>query len=367
MASSGSAFRVALLGAGGIAPEHAAHLRAIPGIELAAVCDLAIDRAQKLARKYQIPRVFRSLPEMLQDCKPDVVHVLAPPTEHVKLALQCLPAGSHVFIEKPLGVSVAECRELQRVAEAASRVVGVNHNLVYRPVVQRLIGEIRACRLGRIEHVGIGMSLPPAKIRTAPGNPYMFQAPQNMLFESACHPLSVVRRLLGRLQKTESLITGWTVLASGKAYYSSWQSSLLCERGTAQLAFSVGRAFGHVWMNVLGQDGFAFVDFAQDSMILTEYSAYRPVVAGLGATLANSRRLIGGAGRNARNYFLTALGARRYPTPGDAGMRDSIASFYRALRHGQSPPEGLSEGMAVVEFCEEIFAGAFPRAAAEAR
>ena len=134
--------RVGLLGAGGISPAHADALRQLEGVELVAVCDRAIGRARELQRLYSIPFAFGSIEEMLERGRLDAVHILLPPELHVPLALECLGAGRHVFVEKPLGMSVDECRTLRQAAEKAGRSVGVNHNVVFSHVMQDLMEEI---------------------------------------------------------------------------------------------------------------------------------------------------------------------------------------------------------------------------------
>jgi len=101
--------RVAILGAGGISSGHAGVLRELPQARLVAVCDLDPERMNRLARGHAIPEAYSSIEGMLGRSRPDVVHVLLPPGDHVRAALQCLEAGAHVFVENPMGVSVVEC------------------------------------------------------------------------------------------------------------------------------------------------------------------------------------------------------------------------------------------------------------------
>ena len=110
--------RVGLVGAGGIAPEHAEALRLLGDIELAAVCDLQTGRAKALAGEWGIGAVYTSLPEMLAAEKLDVVHILTQPQHHVDPAMECLRAGCHVYVEKPLGLTTADCRRV--VEESAA-------------------------------------------------------------------------------------------------------------------------------------------------------------------------------------------------------------------------------------------------------
>jgi predicted dehydrogenase len=350
--------RTAILGAGGISPMHAAVLRDLPNARLVAVCDLSPERGNRLARAYAIPDAFCSMEAMLERSRPDVVHVLLPPSEHVRCAVQCLEAGAHVFVEKPMGVSLAECGELRRAAVARGRTVGVNHNMLYRPVVQRLIGEIRANRLGRLAHVTVGWSIPPEKIRHVASVRYAFEAPQNALLEWAVHPLSIIRRLLGRLEEVCAVAGRERSTESGQAYTSSWQASMRCERGTAQLVLAVGEGYDCGWVDVLGEDALAHVDIRQDAMILSEHRPGRPSIAGLRHALSNAGRLVASAGRNYRDDVLAMFGSRSHGTPAELAMRDSIHAFYAALERGQCPPEGLDQGAATVEYCERLWQSA---------
>ena len=74
--------RVGLVGAGYIADWHAQGLRSVENVELVAVCDRALERAQALAGKFGVARAYGSLEEMLAAERLDAVHVLVPPDLH---------------------------------------------------------------------------------------------------------------------------------------------------------------------------------------------------------------------------------------------------------------------------------------------
>lgn len=355
---SRNSHRVALLGAGGISSVHARVLRGFSRARMVAVCDVSEERAASIAERFAIPKVFTSVAAMLDECRPDVVHVLLPPPAHVPLALQCMEAGSHVFLEKPIALSTVECGELRRVALASGRKVGVNHQLLYLPAVQQLIREIRAGRLGRLAHVNVVWSMPDAS--WSPADKFFLQAPQNVLLEWGVHPLSVVRRLLGNVRGASSLVTGEVRTASGKCFRPIWQSSLECERGTAQIMIGVGVGFGAGRFDIVGEDAFVHLDLSQDYMILTEDSPYHPAVVEFAHAWTNFRRMCSSSYCHVKNYVLGGLGRQSVSGPSDIAWRDSILSFYDALERGTAPPEGLEEGSAVVEYCEAIFRSAFP-------
>src|SRR5690242_12909111 len=92
--------KAALIGAGQIARQHLGCLKTLPGVELASICDLSPAAAEAAAERYGIGAWFTDHRAMLEDIRPDVVHVTTPPTFHFGLAMDALTAGSHVIVEK---------------------------------------------------------------------------------------------------------------------------------------------------------------------------------------------------------------------------------------------------------------------------
>lgn len=111
--------RAAVVGFGKMGMLHSSILRAMPGVELVAVVE-----PQPLFR-YFGPRVVRtpfrkSLQQCLDKDAPDVVYVTTPTSSHPALAEQSLEAGCGVFVEKPLGPTVASCDALLATARRRS-------------------------------------------------------------------------------------------------------------------------------------------------------------------------------------------------------------------------------------------------------
>jgi predicted dehydrogenase len=85
--------------------------------------------------------------------KIDAIVIAAPAPLHGELAEQALAAGMHVFVEKPLAMSVDEAAAVVRAARAAQRVLFVGHVLLYHPAVRRMLGLIREGAIGSVRHV----------------------------------------------------------------------------------------------------------------------------------------------------------------------------------------------------------------------
>jgi predicted dehydrogenase len=342
------ALRVGFVGTGDIAARHAEILRSIPEAVLVAVCDLALERAHAFGGRYGVPQVYPSAEEMLSSEHPDVVHVLTPPQAHASVTLQALRAGSHVLVEKPLATSVADGERLQRESVSASRLCGVNHTMTHLPVVDRLIDLIRGRRLGRVDHVSVMFSVPPAYV-SGDADHYMFQRPANLLFEFAPHPFSLVHLLMGRLTHATCLASGERRLSDDGRYFSEWQIPLICERGTASVHLSIGRGV-HAWrLHVLGQDGAADADLLRGTLCVDE--AHPGRIAGpIGAACAHARETLSAAiGGIAHQYGLLL---RRESSRRAEPFSRSITAFYRSILTGAPLREDVTAGQAVVEFCE---------------
>ena len=120
--------RIAIIGCGKIADQHVQAVQRIPGSSIVAVCDREPLMAQQLAQRFAIEGCYADVQEMLQDVAPDVVHVTTPPQSHHDLGLQCLAAGSHVYLEKPFTVTSAEAEALIRAAGEHDRSITAGHN-----------------------------------------------------------------------------------------------------------------------------------------------------------------------------------------------------------------------------------------------
>ncbi len=266
--------RVALLGAGNIATTHLAAIRQLRGIELVGVTDLNYERAVAVQKQAGIANAYRDVDTMLRECRPQIVHVLLPPTAHCEAAVKCLEAGSHVFAEKPFCVTVEECRRVGVLAKSLGLKVGVNHNMAFTPAMMRLIGEIRTNRLGALEHVTVMYTIPMPGLAKSPATHWMFGETGRIMLEIGPHPVSIICRLLGGVKDANTAVSGEITLMNQTRFFSTWMSTLVCERGTANLVLSTGGGYSSGSVQVAGQDGTAFVDLSRDTLRVTEKTRY---------------------------------------------------------------------------------------------
>ena len=91
--------------------------------------------------------------EILVNPDVDAVLVCTPDNLHAEHAVAALEAGKHVFLEKPMAISIEECDAIIAAAERSGSKLYVGHNMRFFPVMQKMRELIDAGRIGRVEAI----------------------------------------------------------------------------------------------------------------------------------------------------------------------------------------------------------------------
>jgi predicted dehydrogenase len=120
---------IAIVGAGEIVD--LAHLPAYRehGLEIAGILDKDRKKAEDVAARHKIPRVYDSVEEIAADKKATVVDIAVFPWVQCGIAKPLLDAGKHLLCQKPLSYDFDEAVSLVEHAERAKRLLAVNHQL----------------------------------------------------------------------------------------------------------------------------------------------------------------------------------------------------------------------------------------------
>ena len=129
--------KTAIVGCGKIADAHAVQLQRIEGARIVAVCDREPLMARQLADRFG-GRCYSSLTELLDESRPDVVHITTPPASHFDLAKLCLDRGCHVYVEKPFTLSVDEAQILVTAAGDQGLKLTAGHDDQFTHVARRM-------------------------------------------------------------------------------------------------------------------------------------------------------------------------------------------------------------------------------------
>ena len=116
------ALRVGVVGLGYWGPNLARNLAAIPGCELAWLCDASAPARDALAPMFPGARATGELADLLGDPELDAVVLATPVPTHAELAVRVLESGKHCFVEKPLATNAADAERAVAAAERAGRL-----------------------------------------------------------------------------------------------------------------------------------------------------------------------------------------------------------------------------------------------------
>lgn len=157
--------RVGVIGAGGIAKDvHIpSYLACGEKVEIVAVADVAIERAQEVAVEFDIPHAFSSYKEMLGNVELDAVSVCVPNKFHAEATIAALEAGCHVLCEKPPAMTVEEAELMAQKAEKSGKYLSYGFHYRYQAEVETAkafidggeLGEIYSARVHAIRRRGI--------------------------------------------------------------------------------------------------------------------------------------------------------------------------------------------------------------------
>ncbi|MCU1578135.1 MAG: Oxidoreductase [Rhodoglobus sp.] len=149
----GPVLRWGILAPGDIAKDfvHAVHTHTDQRVE--AVASRSLGRAQQFAAKHGIPRAYGDHAQLVADPGIDIVYVASPHSEHKRLALLAIAAGKHVLVEKPIGVTADDAREIQAAATAAGVFAMEGMWTRYLPQTDVMLQLVRDGALGDIRLV----------------------------------------------------------------------------------------------------------------------------------------------------------------------------------------------------------------------
>ena len=149
--------RCAIVGAGTVVEDlHLSALRGLPGVELAALCEMDRRRAREFQDRSGIPRAYSSLEGLLAaDRGIDFVDIATPAHTHYDLTKQALEAGLHVLVEKPLALSARQGSELDLLARGRARKLCVLQTYRYRTPMLQASELLQAGVLGTLTKMSI--------------------------------------------------------------------------------------------------------------------------------------------------------------------------------------------------------------------
>jgi len=196
--------RVALIGFGHWGPNYARILGGtLGGARLVACAEPSAGRLAAFERQYPSARAYADYSRLLRDGDVDAAIIATPTSTHREIVEQCLGAGLHVLVEKPIAGTVEDAEALAQLAVGTSRTLMVGHTFLFNPAVRAIKAYIDQGLLGEIRYMYFQ--------RTGLGP---IRQDVNALWDLAPHDLSMLRYWLGT-DPVDLVARGQSYLKSG--------------------------------------------------------------------------------------------------------------------------------------------------------
>lgn len=351
--------KVAIVGCGKIADSHAWQIQRIRECEIVGVCDREPLMARQLYERFPVKRYFSDLTQLLEEARPDVVHVTTPPESHFSIAKLCLESGCHVYVEKPFTLYEAEARALIDLAVAKRLKITAGHDDQFSHVARRMRALVQQGFLGG----------PPVHMES-----YYCYELGNSAYASALlgDNSHWVRRLPGKLLQNIishgiARIAEYMTTESPRVTVHAYISPHLRELGATEIidelrvivsenartsayfTFSSQMRPSLHQFRIYGPKNGLILDQDQETLIRLRGTMFKSYLEKFGAPLLLAKQYCGNVATNLETFARKDFHMK-------SGMKYLIESFYRSIERDSPLPIPYREILLTLRIMDEIFA-----------
>jgi predicted dehydrogenase len=350
--------KVAIVGCGKIADDHAAQIQRIKGCEIVGVCDKEPLMARQLFERFPVKRHFSDLTELLGDARPDVVHITTPPESHFDIARLCLDWGCHVYVEKPFTLCEDDARRLIALAEEKGLKVTAGHDDQFRNVARRMRTLVQSGFLGggpvHMESYYCYELGRTAYARAILGDKrhWIRGLPGKLLQNIISHGIARIAEFLAS-ESPEVIAYGFTsplLQSKGESEIIDELRVIIHDRGaaTAYFTFSSQMRPALHQFRIYGAKNGLILDQDQETLIKLRGKRFISYAEKFIPPVAMAGQYLGNLGVNLQS-FLTADFHMK------AGMKYLTESFYRSIVEGAPVPIPYREILLTARIMDAIF------------
>ena len=154
--------RIGVIGLGWFGEIHCETIQGIANLKLAALCTRTPERLKSQAEKFGVKNTYRDYRDMLADIDIDAVSVVTMWDQHTDIAIAALEAGKHVFLEKPMASTVADCHKIITAAKKAKGILQIGHICRFNPRYRMAKQAIDQGKIGKIVALSSRRNIPAA-------------------------------------------------------------------------------------------------------------------------------------------------------------------------------------------------------------
>jgi nucleoside-diphosphate-sugar epimerase/predicted dehydrogenase len=281
---------------------------------------------------------------MLQNFQPKVVHILTPPHTHKEIAILCLKRGCHVFIEKPMCLSIKEAEEIIDVAKKQELLVCVDHLRLFEPEIIKVKKLLDSGEFGQLANISITeVDNYIERKKTGLSPKWMSALPGEIIYDLLPHHLSMLDKFLPELK-----LNSITYQKNDTEDITDMHCLFSSSRGTGTIHISL---ITYPLQNniVFGcTKGLICIDFRNGITILRKKSDLPRTVARVLDNFYISKQLIWGTLNNIFRFLRGKLDTY-------AAMDNTIRSFYDSISQNKESPIPGEKGLVVIKLMGDIF------------
>lgn len=340
--------RIALVGCGQISRSHIAALRAVPGATIVAVCDQDPWKARDTSSFVPGTASYSTVATMLEESRPEVVHVLTPPNTHADIAVEAMKSGCHVLVEKPMAVTVEEADRIIAAAREHNVRVCTNHNYLFKPSVARARQMVASGAIGEVVYVDSYYGL------AGEGNSYSGSAGRYHWAHRL--PGGAFTNFLPHLIYLQMAFLGGPVSVAGVAVSSPTRSTggptemaVTLQGGTAcgVMAISMNTRPYAKFVDIYGTKGVIHADLVRELCVVHHDRRMPRMLSKALFSLEDSVQLGSQTTVNSVRVALGKMGSM-------PELPVLLKHFYSWIQGGPEPPISADYGRNMVELLEEI-------------
>jgi predicted dehydrogenase len=206
---------------------------------LVAVMRRDLAKAEDYARRHEVPRWYGDAGRLLTDPEVDAVYIATPPASHKRYVLMAAEVKKPIYVEKPMGLDHAECRDMIAACDRAGVPLFVAYYRRAMPRFLKVKELLAAGAIGDLRLVNVSLRQPPAPADIDKQKPAWRVAPAiaggGLFMDLACHTLDLLDYFLGPvvfasggatnqagLYEAEDIVTGHFRFQSGVHGVASW-------------------------------------------------------------------------------------------------------------------------------------------------
>ncbi len=350
--------KVAIIGCGKIADSHVSQIQRIEGCELVAVSDREPLMARQLCDRFPIRRYFSDVSELLEESRPDVVHITTPPQTHFDLARFCLEHGCHVYVEKPFTVNEQEAQTLIALANERDLKITAGHDDQFRHAARRARALVQSGYLGGgpvhmesyycYELGGSGY----ASALFTDKRHWVRRLPGKLLQNTISHGIAPIAEYLTS-ESPQVIAYGFTspyLKKMGESEIIDELRVIICEenRITAYFTFSSQMRPALHQFRIYGPKNGLVVDQDEESLIKLRGARFTSYAEKFIPPAINARQYLGNLVTNMRSFLAKDFHMK-------SGMKYLIESFYHSIVDGSPLPIPYREILLTARIMDRIF------------